>query len=490
MILVLSILAAAMHSWNDEDCRTRGLFTNCAEPHRRSALWVKATEDLLDIAHRTTQISLEGIQGIIIVTFVAASYKGFSRRCWFLMNNALALAREIGLHCIDHPSNADRANTPEAEAGRRAWWYLVASDWAMVTKYNGLARGTYQCHTRHMITNKPLNLNDEDVFDGMTRMSRPLSEPTSMTYFILRIRLNEISRNIVDRAPLMTALPSGPSYDVVMDIDTELQQLLNDIPPFFSMIPFEFAGRYKLSDDRAKVIARQGNDFHTIFYATRCKLHLPYARRGFTESNYATSRILCLESARLIIQTEFKYQRLRLDKEFARYKPILYSMTVFLACTVLLMEYCHRKQTQAPDHEKSKTEICNALTMLEAARSESDMASKFLDSLVMVLHNHGIAPPKRLQQQQQQSVTLPGDGLVSMPSYSNGATSSLPMTPMSGPQLAASAVGGEVTCTGGFAGLDTGSDLNSLVKSLDQGVDVGMIEWDDIFLGLGESFFM
>lgn len=129
MILVLSVIAAAMHSWTDQDCRTRGLFTNCTEPHRRSALWVKATEDLLDIAHRTTRISLEGIQGVIIVTFVSASYKGFSRRCWFLMSNALALAREIGLHCIDHPSNADRANTAEAEVGRRVWWYLVASDW-------------------------------------------------------------------------------------------------------------------------------------------------------------------------------------------------------------------------------------------------------------------------------------------------------------------------------------------------------------------------
>ncbi|KAK7182325.1 hypothetical protein DPSP01_002374 [Paraphaeosphaeria sporulosa] len=490
MILVFSIFASAMHSWTDEDCRARGLFTTSAEPHRRSALWVKATEDLLDIAHRTTLISLEGIQGIIIVTFVAASYKGFSRRCWFLMNNALALAREIGLHCIDHPSNADRANTAEAEVGRRVWWYLVSTDWAMATKYNGLARGTYQCHPRHMNTNKPLNLNDEDVVDGMTRMSRPLSEPTSMTYFVFRNRLNEISRTIVDRAPLMTALAGGPSYDVVMDIDTELQQLINDLPPFFfSMTPFEIAGRYRLSDDRAKVIARQGNDFRTIFYATRCKLHLPYARRGFTESQYATSRILCIESARLIVETESEYQRLGLDKEFARYKPLLYSMTVFLACTVLLMEYCHRKQTQAPDQEKSKMEICHALTMLEAARSENEMASKFLDSLVMVLHNHGIAPPKRLQQQEK-SVALPGEGLVSTPPFTSQATSSLPMTPMSGPQLAASAVGGEVTCTGGFAGLDAGSDLNSLVKSLDQGVDVGMIEWDDIFLGLGESSFL
>jgi len=129
IILLVSIFAAAMHAWTPNDCSTRGIFTTCTEPQRKSALWVKATEDLLDIAHRTTQISVEGIQGIVIVTFIAASYKGFSRRCWFLMNQALLLAREIGLHRIDHPSNADRANTAQAEIGRRVWWYLVASDW-------------------------------------------------------------------------------------------------------------------------------------------------------------------------------------------------------------------------------------------------------------------------------------------------------------------------------------------------------------------------
>ncbi|KAF1968142.1 hypothetical protein BU23DRAFT_515271 [Bimuria novae-zelandiae CBS 107.79] len=491
MILLLSIFAAAMHSWTPDDCRTSELFATCAEPHRRSALWVKASEDLLDIAHRTTRISIEGIQGFIIITFIAASYKGFSRRCWFLMNNALALAREIGLHCIDHPSNADSANTAEAEVGRRVWWYLVASDWAMATKYNGLARGTYTCHKRHMMTNKPLNINDEDVVDGMHRVGRPLTEPTQMSYFVLRIQLNEISRSIVDRAPLMNALPNGPSYDVVMDIDTEMQLLLNDVPPFFlSMPPFEIAARYGISPERAKVIARQGHGFRTLFYATRCKLHLPYARRGFTELDYATSRILCIDSARLIIQIESEYQRIGLDDGFARYKPILYSMTVFLACTILLMEYCHRKQTQAPDQEKSKMEICNALSMLEAARSESEIVSKFLDSLVTVLRNHGIAPPKRLQEGQQVLPTVQSRTFASTPSYSNAMSNTMPATPLNGAQLAPSAAGGEATYTSGFTGLETGSDLNDLVRSLDHGVDVDMIEWDDIFLGLGDSSFL
>lgn len=340
-----------------------------------------------------------------------------------------------------------------------------------------------------MMTNKPLNVDDEDLVDSLPRIGKPLSEPTSMTYFLLRIRLNEIARSIVDRAPVMAALPGGPSHDVVMDIDTELQLLLNDIPPFFlSMTPFEIAGRYKLSDERATIFSRQGHDLRTIFYATRCKLHLPYARRGFTEPEYAISRALCIDSARLIIQTESEDHHLGLDANCGRYKPLMYSMTVFLACTILLMEYCHRKQSYAPYEDKQKADICNALSMLEAARSESEIAARFLDSLVTVLNKHGIAPPNRPQQPTPSISSGPFDPTA--PYSSTVLGSSLPMKPSSGSQLVSSAIGGEVTCTGGFAALDTGSDLNSLVQSLDQDVDVGMIEWDDIFLGLGDSSFM
>ncbi len=84
---------------------------------------------MLDIAHRTTRVSIEGIQGIIIASFVLANFEGFSRRARSLCSMAILLARELGLHCLDHPSNANSANSAQAEMGRRVWWYLAASDW-------------------------------------------------------------------------------------------------------------------------------------------------------------------------------------------------------------------------------------------------------------------------------------------------------------------------------------------------------------------------
>jgi hypothetical protein len=128
IILLLGVLASATHCWVESDCN-RGLFSTALEANNQALHWVKATENVLEVAHRTTKVSIEGIQGIIIVSFVLANIEGFSRRCRSLYSMTLFLARDIGLHRIDHPAEADAANTAEAEIGRRVWWYLCATDW-------------------------------------------------------------------------------------------------------------------------------------------------------------------------------------------------------------------------------------------------------------------------------------------------------------------------------------------------------------------------
>jgi hypothetical protein len=76
---------------------------------------------LIDLAHRKTRVSIEGIQGIIIAMFVLIHVDCFAPRCRHLISTGLLLGRELGLHCIDHPSNAALAHTIQAEMGRRVW---------------------------------------------------------------------------------------------------------------------------------------------------------------------------------------------------------------------------------------------------------------------------------------------------------------------------------------------------------------------------------
>lgn len=145
-------------------------------------------------------------------------------------------------------------------------------------RFDGVARGVYHCHLRQMATKKPLNIDDEGVVDGMSHVERPLSHPTSISYSLQRIRLAEISRMIVDRTPLVMGheggFSCGPSHDVVMDIDTELQSLINDhIPHFFSMPVATLIETYDLDPLKAGHIAQQGYMFKSLLYAQRCKLH-------------------------------------------------------------------------------------------------------------------------------------------------------------------------------------------------------------------------
>lgn len=128
VILLLSIFATATHTWVENDCR-HGLFSTPAEANKQALLWVKALEYVLDVAHRSTRMSIEAVQGTIIVLFVLASLEGITHRCRSLKSMALFLARDLGLHRIDHPSNTNMVKTAQAEIGRRVWWYIAASDW-------------------------------------------------------------------------------------------------------------------------------------------------------------------------------------------------------------------------------------------------------------------------------------------------------------------------------------------------------------------------
>lgn len=105
------------------------MLSTTAEGERQSSLWTKATQDLVDACHRSMCLSLEAVQGIVIILFILGNAEGCSYRYRFLVNLALMMSRELGLHRIDHPNHASTFNKIEAEVGRRMWWYLVASDW-------------------------------------------------------------------------------------------------------------------------------------------------------------------------------------------------------------------------------------------------------------------------------------------------------------------------------------------------------------------------
>lgn len=60
-----------------------------------------------------------------------------------------------------------------------------------MSQLGGSQKGTYMINPRQMATKKPANAND-DLFDGMSNIDKPLDQPTITSYFLQRIRLGEI----------------------------------------------------------------------------------------------------------------------------------------------------------------------------------------------------------------------------------------------------------------------------------------------------------
>lgn len=345
-----------------------------------------------------------------------------------------------------------------------------------------------------MLVKKPLNLNDEDLVDGMSCVEQPLSQPTTMSYSLQRIRLSEISRCMVDRTPLIMANAGGPSHDVVMDIDTELQFLINDTPLFFSMSMADLTATYQLDPSRAANIVHQGYMFYSLLYAQRCTLHFPYFSRGFVDSAYASSREICLQSARHVIQTESKLENSGLCTA-TRYKFLGLLVAVFMASIVVLMDLCHNKSSS--QQEEQRGEIANAIRILEEARHESETAAKFLDSLMHILLKHKILPPNPAGQQPLKSAI----GSEQLSTASGGAMvyNAAITQPRSGPavaptRMASSSVLGSneassinVTDDRFANGEDLSSYFDELAQSFEQGIDVDSFDWNNLFSGLDSS---
>ncbi|RFU29647.1 hypothetical protein B7463_g6706, partial [Scytalidium lignicola] len=392
IVLLLSMIASTTEVWtrHDDEEGGRSIFPSAAHASAQTPMWIKASISVLNGGQNGPALALETIQGIIILSFVLSNMEGVSLRYRSLISTGLLLSRELGLHRLDHESNAATANTIQAEVGRRVWWYLIATDWLLAARYGGAGEGVYQANPRHMTVKKPLNINDMDLVDNGYQMGLPISQPTEMSYFLQRIRLAEISRSIVDHNPMTMISSGGPNYPVhVMALDSKLDQMIHDIPSFFHL------DSYKGNPDSMSTgIFVQAYLLNSVIHTQRCKLHLRYLTSGPNNNPaYALSREKCLKSARELIRAEVQLERAQHPFVLIRLRLSAMLYGVFLASIALLMDAYINRPGLLEDEIRHGDEA-EALRIVEGARSHSWAAANLHDSLMQVLAKY------RVQQQQ------------------------------------------------------------------------------------------
>ncbi|KAK0636626.1 hypothetical protein B0T17DRAFT_613333 [Bombardia bombarda] len=498
LVLLLSIVAITTYAWT-EDGTSLAIFSNVAQAKGQTPFWIETTLDVIDYAQRSSCVSLELIQGIIIFSFLVSN-DGISLRYRSLISTALSISRELGLHRSDHPNNdPTEGATVKAEIGRRVWWNLVATDWFMAARYSGPTEGIYQCNPRHMMVKKPLNIDDDNLHDGSTGL--PQSQPTETSYFLQRIRLAELSRYIADRQLLVEMGPGKQSYADIMDVDADLQAFMSEIPPFLN-----------INDDSSDTpgslgIIIQAYLLNNLVLTQRCKLHLPYLEHmGPYTTPY--SRTICVQSARRIVKNE-----LRLEKEAhpfvqtrLKFPGILYG--VFMASIVLMMDFIAKGRANSGDSNTHHDDVFDVFSILEDAKYQSSAAAEFLESLVRILRKYKVAALPS-DQPNSQSESTRSDMVAQEKSRASGVASELSLDDLYPLPEDLNKAAGEADDSGdgflvGLGEPDAVGNSNELDASVNESEDIpplfmnelskeldsfAQVQWNEFFTEIDSFFF-
>lgn len=262
--------------------------------------------------------------------------------------------------------------------------------------------GTHIIDPRYMHVNLPANINDDDINDDEEIISHPPNVETSASYFIQRIKLADLCRDVSDLQSGLPIEPGREHYDQVLAIDARLHQFLAELPPFFSldMTWRPEKARYKSisvayrSVDSGKLLRKC--TIHLLIRRHLVKLHLPFLARGAIDSSFAYSRRVCLESARLILHTEKRLTKETLPTMSLRSRTTMVLRCTFLASIALVIDACVQDGA-AREGQPGAEEIVEAWRTLDQAKEFSVTANRILELSKLALRKQNGEHPALLQ---------------------------------------------------------------------------------------------
>ena len=215
-------------------------------------------------------------------------------------------------------------------------------------------------------------------------------QPSGMTFFLVRVRLAQICREITDSIPLESYELIAMPYETIVALNRKFEDFFNSLPCFFQSDPANQERRRVFETIYPKLPLMR---YYTLAAAhtKRLRLHQKYLLRQDSDPRYVYSRQACLESARAVIlllrgpQAEIRFpcmsrSRLGMAVHFTH-----------LALVVLVMDLCFNKDKAG--ELGRKLEIRAVLDVLEGTTSISPLVSRSLESINQVLRKHQVRLP-------------------------------------------------------------------------------------------------
>ncbi|KAF5655022.1 hypothetical protein F25303_947 [Fusarium sp. NRRL 25303] len=351
------------------------------------AAYIRMAMDCLEQHRRRADHTLENVQALILLSFGIHHTETFSPRYRVLLAEAIAVSHSLGLHAVDRVSAKRGHSKVDAdlvthEIKRRVWWYLAATDWAS-SKAEGTSGATYLIQPNLINTNLPRHIDDDNLSNS-DRKERPLSEPTTMSYNLQRIKVAEVVRCISD---LMPHDPSEASCELLLSLDAKLGSVLCELPNFFRTELAE-SEETKQIDNAYPHIPMQRHLINLLINIFRCGLHFPYLPGRVNKPLHAFSRQASLKAARAVLSTQRGMTMIDMlhSADFMKIQGTIFHM--FIGALVLTTDICCNQ-----DGQTQISELIEVLKKLDDVKGHSKMAAKLLDILTQLLVSYGVWSP-------------------------------------------------------------------------------------------------
>ncbi|KAG5750363.1 hypothetical protein H9Q72_008410 [Fusarium xylarioides] len=190
-----------------------------------------------------------------------------------------------------------------------------------------------------------------------------------MTFFFLRLRTAEISREIIDAiTPLADDAPEE-DYRLILQRDRKLQDFVKGLPEFCKLDPESMQKSEEICELRP-FIYWQRISLHLGIHARICRLHRPYHLAAYSNPRYSYSRTMILASAYKILEL-----RRMMDDPVAKlyFRPERYWI-IFLhvtsAAVALAVNLSHNPN--APDADAIKEKVRRVYETLNKSRKNAE----------------------------------------------------------------------------------------------------------------------
>ncbi|KAK8187514.1 uncharacterized protein BKA78DRAFT_191448 [Phyllosticta capitalensis] len=390
LLLLFSIFASSAYFWTKN--LSDRLQVGPATARNAFNVFSKLAISLVEQDGRPVKPSLMALQSISILTHLFSNSDGFSTTFHLLRCSGLLMAQALRIHHLDTPhSQQERrtkgANMVEVEVKRRIWWHIVASDW-LLSFLGGPQEGTYAINPKQMRVSYPANADDELITTADAHYNLPLSVPTSMSSFIQRVKLAELCREVVDTLPSTLVDPRELDYEVVLSLDTKLQNHLRDLPFFFQLDSANIQRSRNICRERP-YIAWQRTMIHFSAQTRICRLHRPFLLEGSSNPKYAFSRMTCIRAAHTVLELRKSMDDLEpRELDGTRFAHVM--QHVFMATVILATNACF--DPNEPHVQARKAEVMAACKVLEKDQQQSTIANqgiqKGIDTIRNMLQKH------------------------------------------------------------------------------------------------------